>query len=724
MAKKYQVNLDTLEVPDFDSDDETAPPQAPKKEGSFEGESELKANSKAKAEKSGEKKKKVTKKAKAEKLDDEDDEAAALNKGFTFDLEDEGRSADADWNFLYQGEKDEKNADEESDDDSDDDDDDGENEDEDDDEEDEEDDSENEENDDAQDNDLQKMSKGKLKNPDEEEDSAEAIAEFFEASKVASATSSNDADKIDTSFASLQLSRPILKSLAELNYIKPTPIQRESIPIALLGKDIVAGAETGSGKTAAYMIPIIERLLYKPSKVNMTRVVVLTPTRELSIQVSDVTKRLAKYASNITMGLAVGGLNLRKQEQELKSKPDIVIATPGRFIDHIRNSPSFNVENVEVLVMDEADRMLEEGFQKELTEILSLLPKKRQSLLFSATMNSRIKSLIQLSLNKPVRIMINPPNKAASRLTQEFVRIRKRDSQKPALLYNILSEIDPKQQHRIVVFVARKETAHKLKIILQVLGLKAGELHGALSQEQRLMSVTSFKNLSVPILICTDLAARGLDIPKIEFVINFDMPKSYEIYLHRVGRTARANREGKSISFVGESAADRTIVKDALKSLAEKQNMINDVPAKKAVSRTVDWKKVEDTNSTIENRREEIQDVTEMEKQKKELEVAERELKKGENLLKYQDEIKARPRRTWFESEKDKKQRPGSARGAIDSAAAVKTPKKVNRQKRKRLEEQSEGYNTGLLKKSKKDSKKKDVKPVSKKGNKKAGKKY
>ncbi|ODV96075.1 hypothetical protein PACTADRAFT_49490, partial [Pachysolen tannophilus NRRL Y-2460] len=478
----------------------------------------------------------------------------------------------------------------------------------------------------------------------ESEDTVEEMAQFY-----ASDSETPGYEKlVHKSFQTLSLSRPVLKGLAQLGYTRPTPIQSASIPISLLGKDIVAGAVTGSGKTAAYMIPIIERLLYKPTKIPATRVIVLAPTRELAIQVCDVGKKIGQFVNGLTFGLAVGGLNLRQQEQELKSRPDIVIATPGRFIDHIRNSPSFNVDSVEVLVFDEADRMLEEGFQSELTEILSLLPTKRQTSLFSATMNSKIKSLIQLGLNKPVRIMIDPPKQAATGLVQEFVRIRKRESLKPAVLFNILKKIDSKQQNRIVVFVSRKEMAHKLRIILGLLGIKVAELHGSLSQEQRLKSITDFKNLKVPVLICTDLASRGLDIPKIEFVLNYDMPKNFEIYLHRVGRTARAGREGRSISFVGEKSQDRAIVKDAIKSVESNKSG-------KAVGRNVDWKEVEEINKILEAKKDIIEEILIEEKQEKEILQAEMELKKGENLLKYKDEIASRPKRTWFQTEAEKK---------------------------------------------------------------------
>ncbi|KAG7818025.1 hypothetical protein KL909_005208 [Ogataea angusta] len=532
----------------------------------------------------------------------------------------------------------------------------------------------------------------------ENADSPDAIASYF-----ASDEQSKSLQPEHQSFQSLKLSRPILKALSVLGYSKPSAIQSASIPIALLGKDIVAGAVTGSGKTAAYMIPIVERLLYKPSKMPSTRVIVLAPTRELAIQVADVGKKIGQFVNGLTFGLAVGGLNLRQQEQELKKRPDIVIATPGRLIDHIRNSVSFNVDSVEVLVFDEADRMLEEGFQKELTEILSLLPLNRQTMLFSATMNSRIKSLIQLSLKKPVRIMIGAPKAAASELVQEFVRIRKRESSKPALLFSILSEMDGIHS-RVIVFVSRKEMAHRLRISLGLLGLKVSELHGSLTQEQRLKAVVDFKNLTVPILICTDLAARGLDIPKIELVINFDMPKTYEIYLHRVGRTARAGRKGLSISFVGESSQDRNIVKEAIKQV-ETEN------AGKAIGRNVSWENVEKIHSILQGKESVISDILNEEKQEKELLKAEQEIKKGENILNFEHEIKSRPKRTWFMTSQQKKKE--SDKLSLEN----QKDKKLNSKKRKALEAQENSER--VYKKTKSDrlqSNSSSRKPKSKSG--------
>lgn len=483
-----------------------------------------------------------------------------------------------------------------------------------------------------------------------DEDNAEDIAKFY----APAAESQNAKESVHKTFQTLSLSRPIMRGLGSLGYTTPSPIQSAVIPVALMGKDVVAGAVTGSGKTAAYLIPILERLVYLPRKVPATRVVVLTPTRELAIQVADVGRKLGQYVAGMRFGLAVGGLNLRMQEQELKTRPDVVIATPGRFIDHVRNSPNFQVDSVEILVVDEADRMLEEGFQKELTEILQLIPAKRQTLLFSATMNSKIKDLVQLSLHRPVRIMINPPKQAAGGLVQEFVRIRsKKLDQKPAVLAWLLKKLSTSQ--RVIIFVARKETAHRLRIILTLVGLKISELHGALSQEQRLQAVTGFRNLDVPILVCTDLASRGLDIPKIEVVVNFDMPKTYDVYLHRVGRTARAGREGRSISLVGESGAERAIVKEAIKSASSSET------AGKIVGRNVDWPEIETLHSSLEGKKDVIDEILEEEKAQKLLAQAERDILRGENLIKHEAEIKSRPKRTWFETEKEKKQKPASS---------------------------------------------------------------
>lgn len=269
--------------------------------------------------------------------------------------------------------------------------------------------------------------------------------------------------------------------------------------------------------------------------------------------------------------------------------------------------------------------------------------------------------------------MIDPPKQAASKLVQEFVRIRKRDHMKPAVLFHLIKKLDGNAQKRMVVFVSRKEMAHRLRVILGLLGVGVAELHGSLSQEQRLQSVNKFKSLEIPVLICTDLASRGLDIPKIEVVINYDMPKNYEVYLHRVGRTARAGRDGRSVSLVGESSQDRSVVKSAIKSVDENEG------GSTAVGRNIDWAQAEQINKLIERNAQTVEDILAEERDEKEILQAESQLRKGENLLKHKSEIESRPKRTWFRSEADKK-------NLKILGALTKNKKTINSKKRKRNE--------------------------------------
>lgn len=284
-----------------------------------------------------------------------------------------------------------------------------------------------------------------------------------------------------SSFQAMSLSRPILRGLAAVGFSKPTPIQVKTIPIALMGKDLVGGAVTGSGKTGAFVVPILERLLYRPKKVPTTRVVILTPTRELAIQCHAVATKLAAH-TDIKFTLAVGGLSLKMQEAELRLRPDVIIATPGRFIDHMRNSASFNVDTVEILVLDEADRMLEDGFADELNEILTTLPKSRQTMLFSATMTSTVDRLIRVGLNKPARVMVDSQKKTVTTLTQEFVRLRPgREEKRMGYLAHICKTL---YTERVIIFFRQKKEAHRARIIFGLLGMSCAELHGSMNQTQ------------------------------------------------------------------------------------------------------------------------------------------------------------------------------------------------------------------------------------------------
>ena len=316
----------------------------------------------------------------------------------------------------------------------------------------------------------------------DEEDNPETRARrdaFFAPEEKVNASKSKDLPS--NSFQNMSLSRPILRGLAAVGFSEPTPIQSKTIPVALLGKDVVGGAVTGSGKTAAFIIPVLERLLYRPKKVPTSRVAILMPTRELAVQCFNVAKKLASF-TDVTFCQLVGGFSLREQENVLRTRPDVIIATPGRFIDHMRNSASFTVDTLEILILDEADRMLEDGFADELNEILTTIPKSRQTMLFSATMTDRVDKLIRVGLNRPVRLMVDAKKQTVGTLVQEFVRLRpgREDKRLGYLMYlchNVYTE-------RVLIFFRQKREAHRVRIVFGLCGLKAAELHGSMSQEQ------------------------------------------------------------------------------------------------------------------------------------------------------------------------------------------------------------------------------------------------
>ncbi|XP_007446465.1 PREDICTED: probable ATP-dependent RNA helicase DDX27 [Lipotes vexillifer] len=372
-----------------------------------------------------------------------------------------------------------------------------------------------------------------------------------------------DASQYDEnlSFQDMNLSRPLLKAITAMGFKEPTPIQKACIPVGLLGKDICACAATGTGKTAAFALPVLERLIYKPRQAPVTRVLVLVPTRELGIQVHSVTKQLAQFCS-ITTCLAVGGLDVKSQEAALRAAPDILIATPGRLIDHLHNCPSFHLSSIEVLILDEADRMLDEYFEEQMKEIIRMCSHHRQTMLFSATMTDEVKDLASVSLKNPVRIFVNSNTDVAPFLRQEFIRIRpNREGDREAIVAALLMRTFT---DHVMLFTQTKKQAHRMHILLGLMGLQVGELHGNLSQTQRLEALRRFKDEQIDILVATDVAARGLDIEGVKTVINFTMPNTIKHYVHRVGRTARAGRAGRSVSLVGEE--ERKMLKEIVKA--------------------------------------------------------------------------------------------------------------------------------------------------------------
>ncbi|XP_061147297.1 probable ATP-dependent RNA helicase DDX27 isoform X5 [Syngnathus typhle] len=450
-----------------------------------------------------------------------------------------------------------------------------------------------------------------------------------------------DASQFDDTltFDDMNLSRPILKAITALGFKRPTPIQKACVPVGLMGRDLCACAATGTGKTAAFMLPVLERLVYKPGATSqVTRVLVLVPTRELGIQVHSVARQLAQFTS-VTTCLAVGGLDLKSQEAALRAGPDVLIATPGRLIDHLHNTPSFELTHIEILILDEADRMLDEYFEEQMKEIIRLCSYNRQTMLFSATMTEEVKDLAAVSLKQPVRIFVNSNTDVAPYLRQEFVRIRAdREGDREAVVAALLTRTF---QDRVMVFTQTRKQAHRLHILLGLMGLKAGELHGELSQNQRLENLRRFKDDQIDVLVATDVAARGLDIDGVKTVINFTMPSTVKHYVHRVGRTARAGRSGRSVSLVGES--ERKTLKEVVKSAR------STVKARVLPSDVI--LKFRDLISKLEK---DVEAVVRLEKEDREMAASEAKLSVAQKRL--DGSASDDTRRVWFQTQQERKQ--------------------------------------------------------------------
>lgn len=345
-------------------------------------------------------------------------------------------------------------------------------------------------------------------------------------------------------FEQLNLNEAILKAVAEAGYSEPSPIQAKAIPLVLNGDDVMAAAQTGTGKTAGFTLPILHRLHPgKPAGANQVRALVLTPTRELAAQVHDNVERYSKYLK-LRANVVYGGVKINPQMMRLRKGTDVLVATPGRLLDlYSQNAVKF--QQLEVLVLDEADRMLDMGFIHDIKKILQLLPKKRQTLMFSATFSDDIRQLAKQFLHAPKEISVTPKNTTATTVKQILHPVDK--AKKSALLKHLITENDWQQ---VLVFVRTKHGANKLTRKLDTDGIKAAAIHGNKSQGARTKALSQFKAGDLQVLVATDIAARGLDIDQLPHVVNFDLPNVSEDYVHRIGRTGRAGASGEAVSLV------------------------------------------------------------------------------------------------------------------------------------------------------------------------------
>ena len=369
-----------------------------------------------------------------------------------------------------------------------------------------------------------------------------------------------------SSFSNLSLAPELARAVAEMGYETMTPIQEQAIPVVLQGKDVMGAAQTGTGKTAAFALPLLQRMMKhenastSPAR-HPVRALVLLPTRELAVQVAEQVELYAKY-TNLRSAVVFGGMDMKPQTLALKAGVEVLVATPGRLLDHIEAKNAV-LNQVEYVVLDEADRMLDIGFLPDLQRILSYLPKQRITLLFSATFSPEIKRLASSYLQDPVTIEVARSNATASTVEQHFYSVGADDKRRA--LHQVLKTRGMKQAF---VFVNSKLGCARLARSLEKEGLKTTALHGDKSQDERLKALEAFKSGEVDLLVCTDVAARGLDIKDVPAVFNFDVPFNAEDYVHRIGRTGRAGASGLAVSFVASS--DQRLVADIEKLIKTK----------------------------------------------------------------------------------------------------------------------------------------------------------
>ncbi|KTC64707.1 ATP-dependent RNA helicase RhlE (plasmid) [Legionella adelaidensis] len=408
------------------------------------------------------------------------------------------------------------------------------------------------------------------------------------------------------SFASLGLIEPLTNALKELGYNEPSPIQLKAIPEILNGKDLLASAQTGTGKTAAFVLPILQKMNEKTrAKSNRTKVLILTPTRELAAQVHE---SILQYGTHLSLrtALVFGGVKINPQMMRLRAGVEILVATPGRLLD-LHQQRAINFDEVDTFVLDEADRMLDMGFIHDIKRIIKLLPHKRQNLLFSATFSDEIRKLVKAILNQPVEIEVAPRNATAAAVKQVVHPVDK--ARKSELLSHL---IHTKKWGQTLVFARTKHGANKLVKQLEESRIHALAIHGNKSQSQRMKALAEFKSGELHILVATDIAARGIDIDQLPCVVNFDLPQVAEDYVHRIGRTGRAGASGLAVSLVSadeihqlqsiEKLIKCKLQRKEVEDFEPEHNLPKEAPSK-PVKKSVPMKQHFDANSKNSHRK-------------------------------------------------------------------------------------------------------------------------
>jgi len=375
--------------------------------------------------------------------------------------------------------------------------------------------------------------------------------------------------KNNLTFEQLNLIDPLLKAIKTEGYTNPTPIQEQSIPVVLDKKDLLAIAQTGTGKTAAFALPILQLLHGKPTAPRTIKALILSPTRELAIQIDDSFAAYGKH-TGLKHTVVFGGVSIGAQISTLRNGIDVLVATPGRLLD-LLNQRALNLSNVEIFVLDEADRMLDMGFINDVKKITAKIPQKKQTLFFSATMPSEIAGLANSILNNPTRVEVTPTSSTVEKITQAIYPVEKKD--KPSLLIHLLKD---KKMNSVLVFTRTKHGADKLVKVLSRASITSAAIHGNKSQNARQKALSFFKDGKIRVLVATDIAARGIDVDQLSYVVNFDLPNQPETYVHRIGRTGRAGLSGSALSFCDHE--ERAFLQDINKLTAQKIPLVEDHP--------------------------------------------------------------------------------------------------------------------------------------------------